>query len=157
MRNVYKMGDFRAMGRQLTVVTQQDGGGTDALLLGELDDGLGAHHGPARAAKGAVRHDVNALFPAQVDDLLLRETGVVLDLVHGGDDLGVGEQLLQVLLAVLRVPGCSVFVFLIRTPVSRVFSFGVIRGCGEKPTLQTPMALALPEAKTSSICFHAST
>jgi hypothetical protein len=44
---------------------------------------------------------VNTLLLAEVDNLLLRQTGVVLDLVNGGDDGGVRQKLLEVLLAVL--------------------------------------------------------
>lgn len=44
---------------------------------------------------------MNALLLAEVDNLLLRETGVVLDLVDGGDDSGMRQKLLEVLLAVL--------------------------------------------------------
>jgi len=44
---------------------------------------------------------VNALLLAEVDNLLLRETGVVLDLVDGGDDSGMRQKLLEVLLTVL--------------------------------------------------------
>jgi hypothetical protein len=40
---------------------------------------------------------VNALFLAKVDDFLLGQQRVVLDLVGGGRDGGLGEQLLQVL------------------------------------------------------------
>jgi hypothetical protein len=72
------------------------------VLLGDLDDGLGSEERAARAAERAVPHDVDALLLAEVDDLLLREGGVVLDLVDGGDDGGVGEELLEVAFAVLK-------------------------------------------------------
>jgi hypothetical protein len=72
------------------------------VLLGDLDDGLGREERAARAAERAVPHDVDALLLAEVDDLLLGKGGVVLDLVDGGDDGGVGEELLEVAFAVLK-------------------------------------------------------
>lgn len=44
---------------------------------------------------------MNALLVAQVDDLLLRKAGVVLDLVDSGDDLCVREKLFEIFFAVL--------------------------------------------------------
>ncbi len=87
--------------RGRTVVAQQDGGGVDAVLLGELDDGLGGEQRAARAAEGAVRHEVDALLLAEVVDLLLGQLRVVLDLVDGRDHRGVRQELLEILLAVL--------------------------------------------------------
>lgn len=63
------------------------------MFLGDLDDRLSLEERTARAAQGAVGHDVDALGLAQVDDLLLREGWVVLDLVDGGYDGCVGEEL----------------------------------------------------------------
>lgn len=83
------------------MVAQQDGGGVDAVLLGELDDGLGGEQRAARAAEGAVRHEVDALLLAEVVDLLLGQLRVVLDLVDGRDHRGVRQELLEILLAVL--------------------------------------------------------
>lgn len=83
------------------MIAQQHGPGGDALLLGDLDDGRGREQRATGAAKGAVGHDVDALLPAKVDNLLLRQRRVVLDLVDGGHDGAVREQLLQVALAVL--------------------------------------------------------
>lgn len=45
---------------------------------------------------------MDALCVAHVDDFLLGKTGVVLDLVDGRGDGGHGEELLQVLFAVLQ-------------------------------------------------------
>jgi hypothetical protein len=45
---------------------------------------------------------VDALLLAEVDNLLLRERRVVLDLVDGGDDGSMREELLEVAFAVLR-------------------------------------------------------
>ena len=83
------------------MVAQQDGRCRNAAPLGDLDYGLGLEQRPARAAERAVGHDADALLPAQVDNLLLRQGRVVLDLVDSGDDLAVREQLLQVQFAVL--------------------------------------------------------
>jgi hypothetical protein len=119
------------------VVAEQDGAGGDAVLLGNLDDDGGGEDGGAGAAEGAVGHDVDALGLAEVDDLVLRQAGVVLDLVDGGDDGGLGQELLEVELAVLR---------------------GGQQGARwEKKrgrTLQTPMALTLPVARSFSIDFQ---
>jgi hypothetical protein len=56
---------------------------------------------PAGAPQRAVRHDVDALLLAEVDNLLLGQRRVVLNLVHRGDDCGVGEKLLKIALAVV--------------------------------------------------------
>ena len=84
------------------MVAEEDGGGRDALLLGNLDDGLGGHHGTTSATQGAVGNNVDALLLAVVDNLLLGQAGVVLNLVDGGNDGGVGQKLLEVLDAVLQ-------------------------------------------------------
>jgi hypothetical protein len=83
------------------MVAEEDSRGRDTLLLSNLDYRLSSHDGATSAAKGAVRLNVNALLLAEVDNLLLRETGVVLDLVDGGDDSSMRQKLLEVLLAVL--------------------------------------------------------
>jgi hypothetical protein len=90
------------------MITQQNSGRLDAMFLGDLDDRLGAEERAARAAQRAVGHDVDALFLAKVDNLLLRERRVVLDLVDGGNDGGVGEELFKVALAVLFTRGKEV-------------------------------------------------
>lgn len=84
------------------MVAEEDRGGADALLLSNLDNGLGGQDGAASAAKGAVSHDVNTFLLAEVDNLLLRKLRVVLNLVNGGDDGGVRQKLLKVSLAVLQ-------------------------------------------------------
>lgn len=86
---------------RLAVVAEQDSRGRNTLLLRNLDNRLGSHDGATGAAKGTVGLNVNALLLAEVDNLLLRETGVVLDLVDGGDDSRMRQKLLEVLLAVL--------------------------------------------------------
>lgn len=45
---------------------------------------------------------MDALFLAEIDNLLLGQAGVVLNLVDGGDNGGVREKLLEILLAVLH-------------------------------------------------------
>jgi hypothetical protein len=83
------------------MITQQHSRSLDAVLLGNLNHGLGSEERPARAAQGAVGHDVDTLVLAQVDNLLLWQRRVVLDLVDGRDDGGVREELLEVAFAVL--------------------------------------------------------
>lgn len=83
------------------MVAEEDGRGGDTLLLGNLDNRLSSHDGATSAAKGTVCLNMNALLLAEVDNLLLRKTGMVLDLVDGGDDSGMRQKLLEVLLAVL--------------------------------------------------------
>ena len=84
------------------MIAQQHSGRLDAVLLGDGDDGLGREQRAARAAERAVRHDMDALLVAEVDNLLLRQRRVVLNLVHGGDDGGVREELFEVAFAVLE-------------------------------------------------------
>ena len=83
------------------MITQQHSRGLNAMLLRDLDDGLSREERAARAAERAVGHDVDALFLAQVDNLLLRQRRVVLDLIDGGDDGSVGEELFEVAFAIL--------------------------------------------------------
>ena len=71
------------------------------MLLSDLDHRLGAGHGAAGAAEGRVGHDVDALLLAKIDNLLLGQLRVVLDLVDGGDDGGVGKEFFEITLAVL--------------------------------------------------------
>ena len=84
------------------MIAQKNGGGTDAVLLRNLNDGLVLEQRRPGAAQRAVGRDVDPLCVAKVDDLLLGEKRVVLDLVGGGHDGGSGEQLLQVLDRVVR-------------------------------------------------------
>ena len=81
----------------LTVVAKEYDGGTDAVLLGDLVDTLVLEQRRASAAQGAICGNVDALFLAKVNDFLLWAQRVVLDLVDGGDNGSLGEQLLQVL------------------------------------------------------------
>lgn len=83
------------------MVAEEDGRGRDTLLLGNFDNRLSGHDGTASAAERAVGLNVDTLLLAEVDDLLLRKAGVVLDLVDGGDDGGMRQKLLKVSLAVL--------------------------------------------------------
>ena len=54
-----------------------------------------------RAPQRTVRGDMNTLFFAKVDNLLLRERRVVLDLVDGWHDGRLRQEFLEVLLAVV--------------------------------------------------------
>lgn len=84
------------------MITQQHSRWLDAVLLGDGDDRFGREHRAARATERAVRHDVDALLVAEVDNLLLRQSRVVLDLVDGGDDGCMREELFEVSFAVLE-------------------------------------------------------
>lgn len=83
------------------MVAEQDAHGGGALLLGELDDGLDGGQRAACAAEGAVGDDVDALLLAVLCDLGLGQPGVDFELDGGGDDLGLGEKLIEILFAVL--------------------------------------------------------
>lgn len=92
---------------------------------------------------------MDALLAAEIDDLLLAEARVVLDLVDGGDDSRVGEELLEVAFAVLV--GLLVFRW------SLVLRVGSGNGLYRvRLTLDTPMALALPVPTSFSMDFHVS-
>lgn len=81
--------------------TEEYGSRRDTLLLSQLDNDWHLGQGRPGAAEGRVRHDVHARGGARVQDLLLRQPRVVLDLVHGRGDLGLREELVEVLFAVL--------------------------------------------------------
>ena len=81
----------------LTVVAEKNSGRSNSALLGNSHNGLGSEHGATGAAQGAVGGDVNAGLVAEVDSILLGKRGVVLDLVDGGNNGGLGQQLLEVL------------------------------------------------------------
>jgi hypothetical protein len=83
------------------MVAEEDSRGRDTSLFGNLDDRRGGHDGTAGATQRAVGLNMDTLLLAEVDDLLLGKLGVVLDLVNGGNDGGVRQKLLEVLLAVL--------------------------------------------------------
>lgn len=83
------------------MVAEEDGRGRDTSLLSNLDDRRSGHDGATGATQGAVGLNMDTLLLAEVDDLLLGKFGVVLDLVNGGNDGGVRQKLLEVLLAVL--------------------------------------------------------
>jgi hypothetical protein len=87
--------------QKFTVVAEEDGDRADVVLLGELDDGLDSDERAAGAAEGAVGNDLDALLFAETGNLRLREPGVKLELDGGGHNLGRGQKLLEVLLAVL--------------------------------------------------------
>lgn len=85
-----------------TVPTQQHRRRAHTLPVGHLDDRVSRHERAARAAQRTVRRHVDALFLAEIDNLLLRQRRVVLDLVDGRDDGRLRQKLLQVPLAVVR-------------------------------------------------------
>lgn len=83
------------------MVAEQDSSSRNSLLLSNLDNGLGGHQRAACTAQRAIGHDVNTVFSAEINNLLLGEAGMVLNLVDGGDNGGVREELFEVCLAVL--------------------------------------------------------
>lgn len=76
---------------------EQNSSRGNAALVGDGDDRLGSEEGAASAAERAVSSDVNTLLLTEIDDLLLRQRGVVLNLIGSGDNGGLGQELLQVL------------------------------------------------------------
>lgn len=80
---------------------KQNGSRRDTTLLGNLDDRLRREQGATRATQGAVSGNVDTLLVAEIDNLLLGQRGVVLDLIDGRGDGGLGQELLQVLDAVV--------------------------------------------------------
>jgi hypothetical protein len=66
------------------------------VFLCELGDARVFEEGRPCRAERAVGGDVDAFLLAEVYDLLLGEERVVLDLVGGGGDCGLGEELLEV-------------------------------------------------------------
>lgn len=79
------------------MVAEKNSSRSNSTLLGNSHDGLCGEHGATGAAQRAVGGDVNAVLVAEVDNLLLGERGVVLDLVDGGNNGGLGQELLEVL------------------------------------------------------------
>lgn len=70
----------------------------DQLVLHERDEGVGvleAEGQEAGGAEGGVGGDGDALGPAEVQQLLLDEVGVVLDLEGGGRDAGVPQHVVD--------------------------------------------------------------
>lgn len=89
------------------MIAQENRRSAYASLLRNLDNRLSTHDGSSSAAQRAVRYDVDALLVAEIDNLLLGEIRVVLDLVDGGDDFAVREELFEVFLAVLYDGTCQ--------------------------------------------------
>ena len=85
----------------IDVPAEQDVALADAVFLGDLLHAGVCEERAAGRAEGAVGLDDDAVFGAQVDDLLLREQRVVFDLVDGGDDVAVREELFEVFDAVV--------------------------------------------------------
>jgi len=71
------------------MIAEENSRGRNTLLLGNLNNRLGGHDRATCAAKRTVGLNVDALLLTEVDNFLLRELGVVLDLVNGGDDGGM--------------------------------------------------------------------
>jgi hypothetical protein len=84
------------------VVAEENSRGRNTLLLGNLDNGLGAHDGTACAAKRTVSLNMDALFLAEVNYFLLGKLRVIFNLVNSGYDGRMRQKLLEVPLAVLE-------------------------------------------------------
>lgn len=75
---------------------QQNSSRGNATLLCNGHNGLSSEKRATGAAQRAVSGDVNTLLVAEVNNLLLGQRWVVLDLVDGRDDGGLGQERLQV-------------------------------------------------------------
>lgn len=94
-RRCYRLGeDGRVAGE---VVGEENRSRSNVVLLCGGDDTLVIEERRACAAERAVGGDMDALLLAEVNDLLLGQKRMVLDLIGGGDDGGLCEQLLEVL------------------------------------------------------------
>jgi hypothetical protein len=83
------------------MVAQQDSRRADVVLLSNLEDVFVLEQGAASASKWTVSHDMDTLLFAEIHNLLLRQGGMVLNLIDCRNNSGLGKKLLQVLLAVL--------------------------------------------------------
>lgn len=126
------------------MVAEEHRRGADAAPLRNLHHGRRGKQRAACAAERAVGDDLNTLGVAEVDDFLLRQAGVVLDLVDSGDDAAAGEELFEVFLAVLFFESVS------------SEEENLIERAKRVRTLLTPMPRTLPVSGRASICFHAS-
>lgn len=81
--------------------TQQDSGRSDAFLIGNLHNRRCGEQRATSAAQRAVSSDMDTLFFAEIDNLLLWERWVVFDLVNSRDNSRLGQKLLEVFLAVV--------------------------------------------------------
>lgn len=103
--NVLEVGDDARLGGRLgddagaalDSPGDQDIGVVAVVLLGNLGDLLTLDQGAVSRSEGRVGSQVNTLGLAELEQLPLGVLGVELDLVSGGDDLGSGKELLEVL------------------------------------------------------------
>jgi hypothetical protein len=79
------------------MIAQQHSSRADIMLLCNLVDCLIFEQRRSCTTKRAVRGDMDAFLFTEVDDFLLREERVVFDLVGGGDNGSLSEELLEVL------------------------------------------------------------
>lgn len=80
---------------------QQNSGRSDASLIGNLHNRCCSKQRATSAAQRAVSSNMDTLFFAEIDNLLLRQRWVVFDLVHSRNDSCLGQKLLEVFLAVV--------------------------------------------------------
>lgn len=103
--NILEVGDDAGLGGRLgddagaalDSPGDQDIGVVAVVLLGNLGDLLTLDQGGVGRSEGGVSSEVDALGLAELEQLPLGVLGVELDLVGGGDNLGGGEELLEVL------------------------------------------------------------
>lgn len=78
------------------MVAQQNGPRVHAVFLRNLEDVCVLEQRRARASQRAVRRDVDAFCPAEIDNLLLGQKRVVLNLIDGGHNRRLGKKLLEI-------------------------------------------------------------
>lgn len=73
--------------------TQQNSSRLNALPLRNLNNRLRRKKRTSRTPERTIRRNMNPLLLTQIDDFLLWEGRVIFELVYGGDDGCVGEEL----------------------------------------------------------------
>lgn len=77
------------------MIAEQNAARRDLVLLCRFLDLLLLEQWAACAAKGTVCSDEDTLLLAELDNVMLREVGVVFDLIHCRGDLDLREELFQ--------------------------------------------------------------
>lgn len=77
------------------MITQQHNPSPNPIPLPHLNNPLLPKQRRPRTPQRRIRSNMDALFPAEIDDFLLREERVVFNLVGGGHDARFGEQSLE--------------------------------------------------------------
>ena len=128
----------------LDVPTQQHLGGGLAVLLGDaLDDGFGHDRIVAASAQRVPRLQCDVVLREEHLELRLREVGVALDLVDGGDDLALVEDALRLGHVEVRQADRANLAFLVRLLEDAVPRDGVSRGLVQDHQVDVVRAQAL--------------